>query len=189
MRFTDAELESLYARYAPVVYHRCRSILGNDEDARDALQETFAKVIVNAEDFRAQSSPLTWMYSISTHHCLNLLRNRKTRARKLEAHGDPLTAAVSAPEEGGPDTALIRALLTETDEQTRAILIHTWFDDCTREETARLVGLSVPTVRKRLQSFLDHARGRLALVSGLLCALLPQLHAPLQALSDAGGAL
>lgn len=169
MDFTDEELKVLYDRYAPVLQHRCNSILRDPEAARDAVQETFAKVIRNADTFRAQSSPLTWMYKISTNHCLNQIRNRNTRQGKLDTHREELAGEQA--EHGGEaahDHARLLALLDGVDEQTRQCVVHTYFDDCTREEVASLVGISVPTVRKRVQSFLDHARRTLGagLVAG-----------------------
>ncbi|MEQ1501300.1 MAG: sigma-70 family RNA polymerase sigma factor [Myxococcota bacterium] len=163
MDLTDDELARLYDRYAHVLYHRCRALLRNDEEARDAVQETFARVIRNADTFRAQSSPLTWMYRISTNWCLNQIRNRRGRHRKHEDHraeiGGP--SIVSPGDDDDADHARILALLDDADDQTRACVVHTFFDDCTREEVAALVGLSVPTVRKRINTFLDQARRQL----------------------------
>ncbi|MCA9491455.1 MAG: sigma-70 family RNA polymerase sigma factor [Myxococcales bacterium] len=172
MELTDAEVEQLYHRYAHVLFHRCRSIVRNDEEAWDAVHETFAKVIRNAETFRHQSSPLTWMYRISTNHCLNQVRNRRGRERKHEDHAHDLGAdrvAVQADED--PDKERILALLEDADEETRACVVHTYFDDCTREEVAQLVGLSVPTVRKRVNTFLDHARRALGVALTVLFLL------------------
>jgi len=56
---SEAEVAALYRRYAPVLHARARSILGSDEAAADAVQETFARVIVHWDGFRAESSPLT----------------------------------------------------------------------------------------------------------------------------------
>lgn len=178
MDLTDAEIAELYERYAHVLLHRCRRILRNEEDAQDAVQETFARVIRNAETFRKQSSPLTWMYTISTNHCLNVIRNRQTRRRKLDDHTADVAhalGAVATEREGTEDHARLLSMLEEADEQTRRCVIHTWFDDCTREETARLVGISVPTVRKRLNAFLERARRQLgaAAVPLVLLALCP----------------
>jgi RNA polymerase sigma-70 factor (ECF subfamily) len=156
---TDAELTDLYTRYAPVLLHRCRSILRNEEAAQDAVQETFARVMRNWEQFRGQSSPLTWMYRISTNYCLNQLRNAKTRQAKHDNHLEEIVGPQTVPaDEQGSDRSRVLQLLNEVDDETRAVVVHTYFDDCTRAETATLVGLSVPTVRKRLNTFLDHAR-------------------------------
>ncbi|MBX2801437.1 MAG: RNA polymerase sigma factor [Myxococcales bacterium] len=179
MEFTDEEVADLYDRYAHVLFHRCRSILRNEEDAWDAVQETFARVIKNAETFRRQSSPLTWMYRISTNYSLNQLRNRTSRA----ATRRDKRADIVGPEttESG-DTFLgdherILELLEDADEQTRACVVHTYFDECTREETAKLVGLSVPTVRKRLNAFLLRARRQLGVAVAFLAAVLPWIRA------------
>jgi RNA polymerase sigma-70 factor (ECF subfamily) len=159
MNLSDQEVAALYERYAHVVFRRCRSILGNDEDAHDAVQETFAKVIRHAEEFRGQASPLTWMYRISTNHCLNQIRNRAGRRNKLEDHKHEIAGDDVRPADvADADRQRIIDLLDGCDEETRLCVVHTYFDDCTRQEVADLVGLSVPTVRKRINEFLDHAR-------------------------------
>lgn len=162
MELTDAELADLYDRYAPVLYQRCHRILKNEELARDAVQETFAKVIRNAATFRQQASPLTWMYRISTNHCLNQVRNSRSRRDKLAHHRDDLTGPIDRPPDAETlDQQRVLDLLDASDDQTRQVVVHTFFDDCTRQEVADLVGISVPTVRKRLNTFLEHARRQL----------------------------
>ena len=173
MSLSDAELAELYDKYAHVIFHRCLSILGNEELARDALHETFAKVLRNSSGFRGQASPLTWMYRISTNHCLNQIRNQKGRARKLVHHKEEIAGTgIAAAREEGTDLDQIRALLKEVDEETRQCVIHTYFDDCTREETAKLVGISVPTVRKRVNTFLTKARRLMGVVTAFFLTLL-----------------
>ena len=163
MPLDDHELSALYDRYGPVLYRRCLSITRNDEDALDAVQETFAKVLRKGDAFREESSPLTWMYRISTNHCLNLLRNRRGRRNKLEQRQEELAPSPGLDlEDESPDRALVRELLDQVDDETRRVVVHTWFDDCTRAEVAELVGISVPTVRKRLATFLDVARQHLS---------------------------
>ena len=174
MELTDEELSRLYDRYAHVLFHRCRSILRNDEEARDAVQETFARVIRNADTFRAQASPLTWIYRISTNYCLNQGRNRRGRERKHADHREEIggPSIVSPFGDGAEDHAKILALLADADDETRRCVVHTFYDDCTREQVAELVGLSVPTVRKRVNTFLDHARRQLGVAPVAAVALL-----------------
>ncbi len=152
------QVGELYDRYAHVIFLRARGILGSDEEAQDAVQETFAKVIKNWDQFRGESSPLTWMYRISTNLCLNRLRNRKGHERKHQAHPEEIAGPAAAWLKDDLDSERLRALLADEDAETRAIIVYVYFDDMTREETAVLVGLSVPTVRKRLNQFLYRAR-------------------------------
>lgn len=174
---TEAEIEELYVRYAHVIHYRARNILGTDEDAADAVQETFARVIRHWEQFRAEASPLTWMYQISTNHCLNQLRNRKGHAKKHEDRREDIVGAAHGAAVEPNDDHTIRALLAEADEETRKILIHLYFDDMTREDTARAVGISQPTLRKRLDQFFKRARVSLGIT--LTAALLLGLGASL----------
>jgi RNA polymerase sigma-70 factor (ECF subfamily) len=180
--FTEDELADLYDRYAPVLLHRCRSILKNEEAAQDAVQETFARVMRNADTFRAQSSPTTWMYRISTNYCLNQIRNRGTRQGKLTAHREDIVGpGFTEPDDSErQDQARVLALLEKEDEQTRRCVMHTYFDECTREEVAELVGISVPTVRKRIRTFLERARRtfEVSAVASILLALAIQTDVP-----------
>lgn len=172
---SPAEVEALYRRYAPVLHARARSILGNDEGAADAVQETFARVIRHWDGFRAEASPLTWMYQISTNWCLNQLRDHKGRSRKHDNHRDEIQAdeAPTIDPVGRLDAATLRELIRGCDDQTRRIVVHLYFDDLTREETARLVGISQPTLRKRHDAFVDLARRTLGVVlSGIFAFFL-----------------
>ena len=73
--------------------------------------------------------------------------------------------------EESPYSRFLGVQLEQVDEQTRQCVVHTFFDDCTRQETADLVGLSVPTVRKRVNEFIDLARRTFEAAVVLLVAL------------------
>lgn len=181
MSLTDAELQDLYERYAPLVYRRALAILHDPVDADDVVQETFARVIKHHDRFRQEASPMTWMYRISTNYSLNLIRNRKGRAQKLrhrkqDVVGDGLVPEV---EEAFEDHVRIHDLLGQVDEQTRLCVVHTFFDQMTRQQTADVVGLSVPTVRKRIHTFLELARRTLGTPEALATAVCLALFLPL----------
>jgi RNA polymerase sigma factor (sigma-70 family) len=173
MSATEAEIRELYERYAHVLHYRARSILGTDEDAADAVQETFARVLRSWDQFNQQSSPLTWMYQISTNYCLNRLRDRKGHAKKHVDRRDAIVGEGYAPAHDGDglDTDTVRALLEDADDETRRIVLHLYFDDMTREETAVVVGISVPTLRKRVDAFFKRARRTLGVVLPAALAL------------------
>lgn len=157
---TRTQVEILYNRYGSMVYHRCLRILGNQQDALDATQEVFARVMRHYGSFRQESSPSTWIMRISTNHCLNVIRNRRGRQAKLFAHKAELQ-----PRDRGEkafDTVdrneLIRTLLSRFDPEIQRLVIHHYIDGMSKEEIARTVGLSVPTVRKRLRIFVKRSR-------------------------------
>jgi len=124
------------------------------------------------------------MYRISTNHCLNLIRNRTRRRQKLEDHGGEVKPQDSSETGVTPDHARLRVMLAEEDPETQAVIIHTFFDQCTRKETAELVGVSVPTVRKRIDTFITKARVEFGLPITLAALLLS---AAIQAFRALGG--
>jgi len=157
------QIEELYDRYAHLIYNRCLAILGNRSDAEDALQEVFVRVMKAAKDFRGESSPMTWLYRISTNHCLNVIRsaNRSrahARARLKDAQERSSASSYPDPEK----VAAVRELLPSFDENTQRMAIHYFVDEMSQEEVAKELGLSVPTIRKRLRAFVEKSRKQLS---------------------------
>ncbi|MEW5740506.1 MAG: sigma-70 family RNA polymerase sigma factor [Myxococcota bacterium] len=150
-----AWLQSLYAKYGAAVFGRCRYLLKDAAAAEDAMQDVFARALLNEASFRGEASPLTWLMKIATHHCLNLLRAEGAAWRdryadlqlaRGEAHGG--AGALEARD-------AVRKSLTRFDEETQAAVVHYYVDEMTLEEVAALLGRSVPTIRKRLRTFAD----------------------------------
>lgn len=152
-------LRELYERHAAGVLARCRYLLRDEEAARDATQDVFAKALRALPEFRAQSSPGTWLLRIATHHCLNELRARKAlwrdALRELEGQR---RVEVEPPER----RALVRALLLAAGPEAQEVAVLTYVDELTQAEIAAQLGRSLPTVRKRLREFLGAARRALA---------------------------
>src|SRR5256885_15827688 len=110
----------LYEKHAAAVYGRCRYLLRNDDEAKDALQEVFAKALRALPEFRAAASPSTWILRIATHHCLNLHRARRAAWREdLVALGKDRRVESEPPERRGPGPGLPRAAPPQAPEAAR----------------------------------------------------------------------
>ena len=143
------DVEAYYTKYAPMVLRRCRSILGNEEAASDALQDTFVNVLRNRERL-ADEYPSSLLYRIATNVCLNKLR---TASRNREKPGDDLlrdSATAAAPEERYIAADFIRRLFARQKASTRAVAAMYFLDGMTFQEVADETGMSVSGVRKRL---------------------------------------
>jgi RNA polymerase sigma factor (sigma-70 family) len=152
-------LAALYARHAPAVFGRCRWLLRDDEAARDATQEVFARALRALPEFRAASSPTTWLLRIATHHCLNEMRSVRARWRE-----EVVRLAGLRQDDGlEPDRReLLRVLLRLAGREEQEMAVMYFVDELTQAEIAAATGRSLPTVRKRLRSFLGTARAALA---------------------------
>ncbi len=77
--------ERLYAMHGAKMKNLARNVLGNTNDAEDAVQETFLKVQRSIASFRGQSSFVTWTYRILINTCYDA---RRSRLRKKEITTD-----------------------------------------------------------------------------------------------------
>lgn len=76
----DGDRESfrhLYDTYKDRVFSTCIRMLGNAQDAEDALQDIFVKVHKNISAFEGKSAFTTWLYRIAVNTCIEHLRKRK----------------------------------------------------------------------------------------------------------------
>jgi len=156
---TEATVAGLYRVYGPLVLRRARGMLGDEQAARDAAHDVFVKVISALSEFRAEASPVTWLYRTTTNHCLNVLRSRLRRPEVFSADeaSDPVSgeAGVSVDER-----LTLGAVLARVPESLREIAVYYYLDQLSHEEIAQLMGLSRRTVGNRLAEF--HAAARLA---------------------------
>lgn len=137
-----------------MVHRRARTLLGTDEEARDAMQEVFVRILSAHSEFRGDAPILHWIYRITTHVCLDRLRKRKTHP----IVSDPEAVAQLLATPGDPvDRRAILQVLARTDRTTQEIAVHYYLDGLPMEEVAGLVGLSRKTVGKKLEAFKKRA--------------------------------
>src|SRR5690242_8763995 len=72
--------ERLYEAHGPRLKSVALHILGNREDAEDAVQETFVKVFRAIRGFQGESGVGTWLYRILINICYDVARKRKREA-------------------------------------------------------------------------------------------------------------
>jgi RNA polymerase sigma-70 factor, ECF subfamily len=160
---TDRELLSeLYTKYGSRVYARCAYLLRDKEEARDAMHDVFIKVQHNLASFRGDASPITWMTRIATNHCLNIIRAKRAAWHdkyKREVESAPFSKeSADASMSLKDDQRLLRLALANVDPELAEIGIYYFVDEMTQHEICALVGLSAPTLRKRLRELIAVAR-------------------------------
>jgi RNA polymerase sigma factor (sigma-70 family) len=133
-----AEVEAIYRRHGHAVLRRALRLLQNEDDARDVLHDVFLELHRNGARFAGKSSVMTYLYSMTTHACLNRLRDHRTRTRLLALY-PPGPAVDPARGEG---RALAVELLTALPPDDAALAIYLHCDELTHDEIAALRGCS-----------------------------------------------
>ncbi len=141
-------IEAMYRAYGPMVLRRARVLLGDEQAAGDAMHDVFLKAWRAGDRFRGDASPTTWLYRITTNHCLNLLRDRKRRGALL---GERFAASDSRP--GDEDRVAAAEILSRVPEALREIAVYYYIDQLNQDEIAQLLGVSRRTVGYRLEEF------------------------------------
>jgi RNA polymerase sigma-70 factor, ECF subfamily len=70
----------LVSHWTPPVFRFCRRMLNNDQDARDAAQDTLVKVLRNLHRYDEARKFSTWVFGIARNTCIDEHRRRKRRA-------------------------------------------------------------------------------------------------------------
>jgi RNA polymerase sigma-70 factor (ECF subfamily) len=129
---------------------RCRQLLQNENDALDATQDVFVRLLEHRQRL-TMKYPSSLLFRIATNVCLNRIRDRR---RHEEVHNEELLyqlADMNEPSTRFEDRSLLDWLFGRQGESTRTIAVLHFVDGMTLEETAKEVGLSVSGVRKRLR--------------------------------------
>lgn len=146
---TRNEIEALYERFGSMVYGRCMQMLRNEDDAIEAMQDVFVKVLKMGDvDI---SSPSSLLYVMATRHCLNILRSKK---RRPEAPDTDLVSRIA--NTGTSQRSYARMMLDwlfgQNPKHSQLIAMLYYVDGLTHAEVAREVDMSVSSVRRRLKT-------------------------------------
>jgi RNA polymerase sigma-70 factor, ECF subfamily len=164
--------EDLINRHSRRIYRTLVGILGNPEEARDAMQDTFLKAFQHLGSFQGRSKFSTWLVSIASNTGLQLLRERKgvqsidddafetedeVRPRQIRAWIDDPEQLCSKAEM----RALVEDHVMKLPAKYRVVVVLRDIEQLSIEESAAALGLGIPALKSR------HLRGRLMLREAL----------------------
>jgi RNA polymerase sigma-70 factor, ECF subfamily len=139
----------------------CERLLGDAEEARDAVQEVFLKAYCKAAGFRPQGQVYTWLFRIATNHCLNRLRRRRL-VRFIqwdEPSGHDDTPRFDPPDGGADPAAALaarqrwqqtRKVIERLPAGQRAVLVLARFEGLSYRQIAEILGITEGAVESRL---------------------------------------
>jgi len=143
-------VQKLYKQYGFVIYGRCEQILHNQEDAWDATQEVFMKLITHYDTIKDKQKVVSWIYSAATNYCFNQLRRQK----KWSSHVDvEQISRESRIEQRLSAKQLIDHALQFHSPKVHQAVYFTYIEQLEQKEIQKITGQSPATIRRNLQKF------------------------------------
>lgn len=160
----DGAYEELLRTHSPRLLAVARRIVGNDEEARDVIQDAFLNAFRSLKNFHGDARLSTWLHRIVVNSALMKLRTRKRKpeesiepllpafladghyAEKFSSWGEQADAALSRSE----TQELVRQHIDELPESFRTVLVLRDIEGMDTEETARVLDTTPNAVKIRL---------------------------------------
>jgi len=157
-------------RWERRIFALAYGMLGREEDARDATQETFMAAFRNLRGFRGEAKVSSWLHRIAVNQCITRQRRAKVRNEAaLEDETEKDAASFATPREGSPSrvvegverTVAVRRAVNSLPLELRQVIVMKEFEDLTFREIADALGLPLSTVKSRLYTALRQLQMRL----------------------------
>jgi len=146
----------IYDREALILYRLAYRITGSREDAKDAVQETFVR-LVQHKDLEGLEKPEAWLRTVVTRLAIDLRRRhhadvdrKRERALELMALDETPANSASSGLERKEKVEALRRGIEQLAALDRAILLRRSLDDVPLAELADAYGLTEKAIRNRL---------------------------------------
>jgi RNA polymerase sigma-70 factor, ECF subfamily len=157
-------------RWERRIFALAYGILGREEDARDATQETFLAAFRSLRGFRGEAKVSSWLHRIAVNQCIT--RQRQARVRSEAALEDEqekdagsfatsIRYSPSRVVEERQETVAVRRAINSLPIELRQVVIMKEFEELTFREIADVLDLPLSTVKSRLYTAMKQLQMRL----------------------------
>ena len=151
-----AAFTRLVEAYQKPFYNLAYRMLGEGAEAEEAAQEAFIRAYTQLSTYQPDRKFSSWMLSITSHYCIDLLRRRRLIWLSIEDEEAPAEALVTP--ELGPEEAMleaeqektVRKMLATLPPDYRLPIILRYWNDLSYEEIAEATHSTVSAVKSRL---------------------------------------
>lgn len=148
--------DEFYRAYVHRIYQALAVTLGNDDLAREAVDEAMTRAYARWDRIRALDNPAGWVFRVSFNWATSWWRKVRREQGVLTEERHPHTAATD------PSALAAREALSRLPLAQRAVIVCRVLLDLSTAETADVLGISEGTVKSRLSRGLGALRQVLA---------------------------
>ena len=167
----DSEAFGLIVRrWERKIFALCFGMLGREDEARDAAQETFIAAYRNLANFRGEAKVSSWLHRIAVNQCLTVKRRAKTRSEEYLDEEDggeerifvaPLSNSPARKAEQFERVKLVRTAVSSLPSDLRQVVVMKEFEDMTFQEISETLEIPLSTVKSRLYTAFRQLRMKL----------------------------
>lgn len=137
------DIADAYEVYGRMLFKIAMVHLGNKEDAEEAIQETFIKLLYKSPEFKDQEHEKAWLIRVITNHCKNMQGSLwRRRVMKVEEINDYF-------EFSSPDRALMDHVLKLPFKYKTVIHLY-YYEDYSVREISAILQISESAIKMRL---------------------------------------
>lgn len=162
----------LIAMYQSKIYQLCYRMLGNRQEAEDAVQETFLRVHLNLNRYHNDYKFSTWIFRIATNYCIDRLRQRKqvySLDAKLQDDESDDHYSIIAQEKDSPENQVIfnetqksvHKAIDSLPSKYKTLIILRYIHDLSLQELCDILNLPMTTVKVRLHRGREYLRKKI----------------------------
>jgi RNA polymerase sigma-70 factor (ECF subfamily) len=158
----------LVRRWERQIYGLTLRMLGRDEEAKDATQETFLSAYRNLSKFRGEAKFSSWIYRIALNICNTKLRGRSKLIVSIDEQREESGFEIAADEyelgsrlQQEQVARHVRRALQGLPPEMRQVIIMKEYEGLKFSEIADVLGLPLSTVKTRMYTGLAELRKRL----------------------------
>lgn len=157
-------------RWERRIFALAYGMLGREEDARDATQETFMAAFRNLRGFRGDAKVSSWLHRIAVNQCITRQRRAKVRGETaLEDEAEKNAAVFALPIENSPARSAegrersraVRKAVISLPPDLRQVVVMKEFEELTFQQIADALEIPLSTVKSRLYTALRQLQMRL----------------------------
>lgn len=141
------EIETIVNNYGDMLFRICLLLLGNPNDAEDAIQETMLTYLQKAPLFRDAEHQKAWLITVATNKSKDILRFRSRHPVLPEEYTPD---SLSHFTKDTTDSDILDALMT-LPEKYRLVLILYYVEEYSMTDIAKIIGRTTSAVKMRLQ--------------------------------------
>ena len=141
---TDKELfTKIYHQYVDTIYRICFSFLKNEDDAKDAVQEVFIKLLNSNKEYENEEHIKAWLIVTTSNYCKNIVSNWWWKRKSIED-----SAIVEGNIMKGDET--LELVLDLPDKYKIPVYMY-YYEGYDSREIAKILGKPDSTIRTYLQ--------------------------------------